>query len=76
MDMGLIGGLAAAYVLHEGCTQNCELNQQTFIMLCVIVLVAAIGARYMIKHSDTAASDQKNRPSTVSEKSADSDLPP
>ena len=75
MDMGLIGGLAAAYVLHEGCTQTCELNQQTLILLCVIVLVAALGARYMIKHSDGAAVD-KNEPSTGSEKPADSDLPP
>ena len=73
MDMGLIGGLAAAYVLHEGCNQTCELNQQTLILLCVIVLVAALGARYMIKHSDGAA-DEK-RPSTTSEKAADS-LPP
>jgi hypothetical protein len=64
MDMGLIGGLAAAYVLHEGCTPTCELNQQTLILLCVIVLVAALGARYMIKHSDGAASDQKIQPSS------------
>jgi len=74
MDMGLIGGLAAAYVLHEGCNQTCELNQQTLILLCVIVLVAALGARYMIKHSDGAAVDQK-MPSTVSKNSADSPSP-
>ena len=71
MDMGLIGGLAAAYVLHEGCNQTCELNQQTLILLCVIVLVAALGARYMIKHSDDESSDPK-RTRTSSEKPFDS----
>ena len=75
MDIGLISGLAVAYALHEGCNQTCELNLQGFIFLCVIVLVAALGARYMIKHSDGAAVD-KNEPSTGSEKPADSDLPP
>lgn len=71
MDMGLIGGLAAAYVLHEGCTQTCELNQQTLILLCVIVLVAALGARYMIKHSGGQMADSEMS-STASEKSVDS----
>lgn len=74
MDMGLIGGLATAYVLHEGCTQTCELNLQGFIFLCFLVLVAALGARYMIKHSDGAAADKK-RVSARSEKSSDSPLP-
>jgi len=62
--MGLIGGLAAASVLHEGCTQTCELNLQTLILMCVIVLVAAIGAWYVIRHSGYDTAGKKEPPSS------------
>ena len=70
MDIGLISGLAVAYALHEGCNQTCELNLQGFIFLCVLVLVAALGSWYVIKHSGGNAADQK-KPSAPPEKSAD-----
>ena len=75
MDMGLIGGLALAFGVSTGCEKACEMNPQGFVFLCVLVLVAAIGARYVIKHSYAASADTK-KPSSVSKKSADSQPPP
>jgi hypothetical protein len=74
MDMGLIGGLALAFGVSSGCEKACEMNPQGFVFLCVLVLVAATGSRYVIKHSGGNAADQK-KPSATSKKSADS-LPP
>lgn len=70
MDMGLIGGLAFSYALHEGCTQTCDFDLQSFILMCVIVLVAALGARYMIRHSGDPIFD--SHPSTSIEKQSKS----
>lgn len=51
MDVGLIGGLAVAYALHEGCKQTCELGPQALVFMFLIVLVAAVGAWYVIRHA-------------------------
>jgi len=67
MDMGLIGGLAVALALHEGCEKTCELNPQALFFMCLIVLVAALGARYIIKHSGNDPVDSKNSPSSGKE---------
>ena len=62
MDMGLIGGLAVAYALHEGCKQTCELGPQALVFMFLIVLLAAVGAWYVIKHSGGGTADSKNTP--------------
>lgn len=60
MDMGLIGGLAVAYALHEGCKQTCELGPQALVFMFLIVLVAAVGAWYVIKHPGGGDEEQKS----------------
>lgn len=60
MDVGLIGGLAVAYAFHEGCKQTCELGPQALVFMFLIVLVAAVGAWYVIKHSGGCDEDQKS----------------
>ena len=71
MDMGLIGGFAFAFGVHKGCEKACEIDPQGFLFLSVFALIVALGARYVIKHSDDDKSDP-NRPRTPSENPSDS----
>jgi purine-cytosine permease-like protein len=62
MDIGIIGGLAFALALNEGCKPQCELNIQTLFLASLIVLIAALGTRYIKKHSSNDAADQAKNP--------------
>jgi hypothetical protein len=70
MDIGLVGGFAVAVALDNGCSHTCEMSSQSLLLLCLLVLFAALGVWYINSHSGSDNED-KDRQAIHEESTSD-----